>query len=431
MSLYDFENRRHLFDAVDSRFKFCLLTVAGRDELVSQADFAFFQLDPDDLAREGTRFELTPDEIRILNPNTGTCPVFSSRRVAEITIEVYRRHPVLVNENLPEDEGNPWGLSFTTMFHMSGDSHLFETREHLESDGWLLEGNVFTRGTDQMLPLYQGMMLTFDDYRAASIVRSPTATTRQNQPSYLTDAEKDDPGCAALPAYWVGAAEVDDRLSLDKPMPWLMGMSDITSATNMRSAVPCIFPRAGVGHSTSLAFSRQSPVDLYCILSCLAFDFLVRQKLGGLHMSYYIVEQLAAPIPADFARPCLWISHSTTSEWVAPRIAELIYTSHAMSAFADELGYGGEPFRWHVPRRKQLRAEIDAAMFHIYGLNRADTEYVLGTFPIANEKDPDLTPRILREYDAMQQAIDTGVAYASPLDPPPGHGPRHPPRPTP
>ncbi|HEY9474419.1 MAG TPA: hypothetical protein VIS06_11280 [Mycobacteriales bacterium] len=37
---------------------------------------------------------------------------------------------------------------------------------------------------------------------------------------------------------------------------------------------------------------------------------------------------------------------------------------------------------------------------------------------------------ILECYDAMQQAIDTGEPYQTVLDPPPGHGPRHPERTT-
>ena len=148
--------------------------------------------------------------------------------------------------------------------------------------------------------------------------------------------------------------------------------------------------------------------------------------MGALNLNFFIVQQLPIPTPEVFVNSCPWDATSSIADWLQPRDLELRVTSY------DLLGYGQceQPFKWDLERRKQLRAEIDAAFFHVYGLNRTDTEYVLGTFPIANERDPDLTPRILREYDAMQQAIDTGVAYESPLDPPPGHGPRHPARTT-
>lgn len=140
-SLFDFENAKPLFDGVHRSYKFCLLTMIGRGALVPAARFAFFLHDPNEI--HAKEFPLTPDEITLLNPNTGTCPVFRSRRDAEITLGIYRRVPVLIKEADPN--GNPWGISFMRMFDMSNDSHLFHTREELEADGWTLNGNVFER----------------------------------------------------------------------------------------------------------------------------------------------------------------------------------------------------------------------------------------------------------------------------------------------
>ena len=52
---------------------------------------------------------MPPEEILLVNPNTGTTPVFRPRRDAEITIGIYKRVPVLWRD---EPEENPWGLSF-------------------------------------------------------------------------------------------------------------------------------------------------------------------------------------------------------------------------------------------------------------------------------------------------------------------------------
>lgn len=179
-SLYDFENRKPLFEGVDSRMKFCLLTLAGPGERVATAEFAFFAHDPNDLLKDNARFELAPEEITLLNPNTGTCPVFRTRRDAEITLGIYRRVPVLINETDPEG-GNPWGIKFSQgLFNMTSDSHLFHTREELEAEGWTLVGNVFERTvihqagghqeerTERMLPLYEAKMLHLYDTRWAT-----------------------------------------------------------------------------------------------------------------------------------------------------------------------------------------------------------------------------------------------------------------------
>ena len=85
-----------------------------------------------------------PEEILLVNPNTGTCPLFRSRRDAEITIGIYKRVPSLARE--PEE--NPWGMSFMRMFDMTNDSGMFATADSLKSEGWTLDGNVFIKGGD-------------------------------------------------------------------------------------------------------------------------------------------------------------------------------------------------------------------------------------------------------------------------------------------
>ncbi|MGY2975234.1 DUF559 domain-containing protein [Thermostichus sp. MS-CIW-37] len=146
-SLFDFENRQRLFPAVDSRMKFCLLTLAGSWQPtpagVREAApmvFAFFATHADHLRDPRRVFTLTADDIARINPNTRTLPVFRTRQDADLTRAIYQRVPVLVNERTGE---NPWDVRFMAMFHMSNDSHLFRTRAELEKQGYRLVGNVF------------------------------------------------------------------------------------------------------------------------------------------------------------------------------------------------------------------------------------------------------------------------------------------------
>jgi hypothetical protein len=423
-SLYDFENRKPLFDGVDSRFKFCLLTLAGREQHEPRAEFAFFARDPVDLQKADVRFGLTPEEIKLLNPNTGTCPVFRSRRDAEITLGIYRRVPVLIKEG--DANGNPWGIRFMQgLFNMTSDSHLFHTRDELEADGWTLVGNVFERPTsnrgmnvERMLPLYQGMMTTFYDHRAADVVRSASAQTRQNQPRYLSDEDKTDPNRLVFPQYWVGERLIDDGLP-----DWLLAFSDITSPTNERTLVPVAIPRAGVGNKLPLMLG--GPTSLHCLLVCLSsfvVDFLARQKVGGTTLNYFYMKQFAVLPPSAFAAPAPWDGTTSISRWMAPRVAELVATAVDMACFAEGAGVSDSPFRWDVGRRALLRTELDAAIFHLYGVQRADVDYIMETFPIVKRKDQAAygeyrTKRLILEiYDQMADAIANGSTYVSPFD---------------
>jgi len=433
-ALFDFENRAPLFENVDSRFKFCLLTLSGRERRTTVATFAFFLRDPRDI--DAARFNLTPEEITLLNPNTGTLPIFRTRRDAEITLGAYRRIQVLLKEGDPS--GNPWGISFTQgLFNITSDSGFFRTREQLEQDNWRLNGNHFEKSTRdglvRMLPLYQGIMASAYDHRAADVMHSGTALQRQNQPRYLADDEKDDPNRLAQPSSWVAAEEVARRLPASYDRGWLLTFRDITSPTNERTMIPAGVPIAAVGNKTPIVYVSEhlDPRALYVLLGSFAFDYLARQKVGGTSMNYFIVKQIAIPSPDQLREASPWLGSNVFS-WIASRVSELSYTARDMSAIETADSGATAPFRWNTDRRVLICAELDAAAFHFYGMNRGDVEYILDTFPIVRRKDIEAhgeyrTKRLILEvFDAMRKAIETGTSYKTILDPPPGHGPRHP-----
>ncbi len=129
-----------------------------------------------------------------------------------------------------------------------------------------------------------------------------------------------------------------------------------------------------------------------------------------------------------------WDSRVDNSTWIATLATELMCTSEAMSVPLLEFGNEGASFVWEPQRRHLLRNELDAAFFHLYGVERGDVAYIMDTFPIVRRKDEQeygeyRTKRLILEvYDAMSKAIATGEPYQTILDPPPGEGPRHPER---
>ncbi|MFB7288106.1 Eco57I restriction-modification methylase domain-containing protein [Actinacidiphila glaucinigra] len=426
-SLYDFENRAGLFPAVDSRMKFSLLTLVGRNTRESAASFAFFLHDPVELDMADKRFTLTPEEITLLNPNTGTCPVFRTRRDAEITLGIYRRVPVLINEGDPN--GNPWGVSFMQgLFNMTSDSHLFHTREQLEADGWTLTGNVFTCGAARMLPLYEAKMLHHYDHRWATY--DPDGSTRD-----LTLGEKQDPTTSALPRYWVARAEVDAATAHKGwQREWVMGFRKICRATDERTAISYAFPAGGLGDSGNLLMPTAvtSPALMYTNTVSLALDYVLRQKLGGTNLNFFQFEQLPVIPPNQLG------VHLT---FIRPRALELTYTAADMASFAQDLGDTDSPFRWDDNRRAVIRAELDALFFHLYGIARDDVDYILETFPIVKRKDEakygsyrtkelilDLYDRMAGAGVSLETPLVDGENFTSALTPSPGHGPRHPAR---
>ncbi len=102
------------------------------------------------------------------------------------------------------------------------------------------------------------------------------------------------------------------------------------------------------------------------------------------HIKLYMLEQLPVIAPGDYDRQ---FGNTTARELVRDHVLRLTYTSHDMAPFARDLGYSGAPFTWDEEERRHLRARLDALYFHLYGLDRDDAGYVLGTFPIVQKHD--------------------------------------------
>lgn len=420
VSLYDFENRDKVFEAVDSRMKFCLLTLTGQAAPADQAQFSFFAHHPRDLARDGATFTLTPEEITLLNPNTGTCPVFRSRRDAEITLAIYRRHPVLIKKDDPD--GNSWGVSFMTMFHMSNDAGLFHTREQLEADGWSLRGNTFHRGAETMLPLYEGKMGNQFDHRAASFYGTGDTD--------LTANKDHRPSFQVLPRYWISSDLTQERQARRewRCRDFILGHRRVARNTDERTAIASVLPWGPASYGWIISSGPAAPdlAVLQATFNSFVYDYCLRNAFSQASVPQGTSEQIPVPNPHLFRSSCGWDALCTYGTWIWCRSIELNFTAWDMGPFAESLGDHGPPFVWDPARRAALRAELDAAFFHLYGLDRHDTEYVLSTFPIVNRKDPELAGRVLAAYDAMAKAVESGSPFVSTLQPPPGQGLRHP-----
>ena len=387
--LFDFENKKKkFFKDVHASFKFCALIFGGQERRFDETKCAFFLHDTETIHDEDRCFPLTPEDFARVNPNTGTAPIFRVRRDAEITRRIYKRQPVLVNHS-GGDERKVWPVEYTTMFHMTNDSHLFRTTAQLEAEGFYpVEGNRWKRGKELYLPLYEGKMVQAYDHRAASVAVNPENLKRPAQPREATQEEHATPDWLPKPQFWVSLDEVD----WPKGLEWAVAFKDVTAPTNVRTMIAAIVPCSPCGNTLPLLLPEEAGIYIYrekawLLAACLnsfALDFTARQKVQGQHLNWFIVEQLPVIAPADYDRP---FGLTTARDLVRDHVLRLTYTAHDMAPFAQDLGYDGPPFVWNEDERRHLRARLDALYFHLYGLTKEDAEYVLDTFPIVRRED--------------------------------------------
>jgi hypothetical protein len=455
VSLYDFENRDAVFPGVHRSYKFSLLTTGATS---GPTRFLFFATSVEHLADEQRAFALASDEIALINPNTRTAPVFRTAADAELTKKIYRRVPVLLNERTGE---NPWGIRFMTMFHMSNDSHLFQSAPG--------EG---------LLPLYEAKLLHQFTHR--------WATYEGEGARDMTRDELADPRCTVNTRYWVERHEVEARLQERRwERGWLLGFRDITNATNERTAIFSLLPRVAVNHKAPLLFVEFESCAVghalaLASLNSLTLDFVTRQKVGGTSLAFFILKQLPVLPPTAFREQDI--------AFIVPRVLELVYTAWDMRPFAEDVwhelttdhrrpttgaddgidrndvganrrvrpGAGGAagdahdegrhiglplhtagvdvavltplqaeilrrhaacnagadpalfsprngfplpPFRWSDERRALIRAELDARIARLYGLTRDELRYILDPHDVYGPDFPGETFRVLKEKE--------------------------------
>jgi hypothetical protein len=427
ISLYDFQSGPGLFGEIGhARFKFSLLTLGERlQERGQAAEFAFFLRSVTELQDPQRKFRLSAQEIALLNPNTHTCPIFRSRRDAEITRGIYTRVPVLHLETSPEQ--NPWGLDVSTRWlHMAEDSELFRTRAQFDSIAFDVIGNELASAEERWLPLYEAKMIHQFDHRYGDYSDKPPDYEGSSLPT-IANSRLSDADYVVTPRYWVKDTAIAERIGSRWQYPWFFVWRGICRSTDERTFIATILPRVAVGHTLMTAFTSQAS-KAHAILACVSsfvLDYVVRQKLGGASLTLFVVKQLPIAGPSEYDKNCPWAASETLTEWIRPCVLELLYTAFDMREYARSVGYYGPPFRWNTERRFLMRCELDAAFFHLYGMGREDVDYIMDTFHIVRGDDEAATGEyrtkrvILDMYDRMKGAIDTGTPYQTMLNPPP------------
>ena len=386
--LFDFENRKIFFKDIHASFKFCALIFGGEARCFNETRCAFFLHDTAEIDDPDRCFPLAPSDFARVNPNTGTAPVFRTRRDADITRRIYERHPVLVDRS-GGGEQKVWPVRYVRMFDMTNDSDRFRTATQLDTEGFYpVQGNRWKRGEDLYLPLYEGKMVQAYDHRGASVVVNPDNLNRPAQPREATGEEHANPNWLPDPQFWVS---IDD-IEWPGGLGWAVAFKDVTAPTNVRTMIAAVIPRSACGNTLPILMPNAVETAAYREMACLlaaclnsfALDFVARQKVQGQHLNWFVVEQLPVLTVDAYDRQ---FGATTARALVRDHVLRLTYTAHDMAPFARDLGYEGPPFPWDAEERHHLRARLDALYFHLYGLSRDAAGYVLDTFPIVRRED--------------------------------------------
>ncbi len=349
--LFGIENRRMVFENVDCRFKFVVLTFAkgGRTQ---RFPAAFMRHDVAELEHFPARgsIDISVDLVKRLSPDSLSVMEFKNDfdvRIAEKML----RFPLL-----GEEVDGRWKVKFTAEFHMTNDSHLFK--------------NAPGKGR---LPLYEGKMIWHFDHRFA-------------EPRYWVDEKE---GRAAL----LGRTR-DTGQKLDY-QACRLGFRAVASNTNERSLVSSVVP-ADVFCGNSLLVSKdQTPAggELFCataVINSFVIDAMLRNKVTT-NINMFFIYQL--PVPRLTAKDAAFAP-------IVQRAARLICTTPEFDDLAREVGLKSHKAGATEPaERARLRAELDGLIAHLYGLTEEEFAYILTTFPLVAQDVKDAALAAYRDVE--------------------------------
>ena len=406
--LYGFENRNKIFD-IDSRFKFCVLLAekGGRTEAIQSA---FMRHDLEDWAEAKGALGYPAERVSGFSPKSLSVLEIRSAQDLAVLTKLYA-NGVLLGDDGPDG----WGIEYGTEFHMTNDSKLFVARDKAEAQGFRPDvyGRWVNEAGEVLLPLYEGRMIGQFDFSQkgwvsgkgrGAVWREIALEEKHVEPQFLMRQEDAFSGRAAVPFKTV--------------------MMNIGSATNRRSLFAAPVPDWPANHSLAVLnpSAEADVLDLSQALCSYTYDWVLRNRLGGLNISWFVLEE--TPLPRERGGRAL--------------VAALAGTGLAMAA---ALQYAGKRRPAITPHeRLRLRAMLDAIVAALYGLDRDDFAWILkdcdhpagnlankafcrqldpkGFFRVDKTDDPELRHTVLSlaAFDDLQTAItaagdrDAGIA---------------------
>jgi hypothetical protein len=397
ISLISFENEAFIFKEIHHAFKFCLLTLRGDESKLPSSQFAFYIRHLHQLANPERHFTLTSNDIALLNPLSRTCPIFRSRADAYLTKKIYS-HIANCTQQSEIDAIDAWQIKFATLFHMSNDAHHFTTAKELRDKGAIRDGQIWHLGDELFCPLYEARMIGNSCHKHASF--TPGVDGRGFRVLPLTPhADLVDPDADGEPYYWIPKSHHDERVSR-LPGVIRFAFKNITAATNERTFIGCFLPIAFSAADTLPLISsghQDRPGFTLAMqgLNSLVFDFCARQKVSGLHMTYFILRQLPIIKPDQISAP--------DRAFILPRLLRLSVTTHSQMQLAEQAGVQLDiPYSWNPEERILIHAELDAYYAHLYGLSRDELRYILDPADLMGPDYPSETFRVLKNNEIRQ-----------------------------
>jgi hypothetical protein len=394
--LNGFDNSDSAFN-IHRSFKYCIFAaIKGGDTIAIKTSFL------------GQQCVYNRETIAALSPKWLVLSEVENKETLVLLDQINENSTLLAST---EYGGNR--LGYAREFDMTIDSHRFQTRDRLESQSyvqdvygnWLLGKWRTAGGTskiadlnakhnkvgsscgrflidvedvrDVYVPLYEGRM-----------IGQFTANEKQWKSGKGRRAVWEPSDGAFLgPQYLIPKSALLESGTFDELK---VGFLAVGCATNARTMIAACLSSVACGNSVPvLRFHVEKPLEtlsatelqlaLTGFFNSFVFDFVIRRKMAGNNLNYFVLEECPLPKLID--------SNISVFKTIANLVAQLNFGHLRFCRELHQMGFKQLPsLIQNSPQSRMLRSYIDVLVAHLYGLNLQDLNLILSDTILHSEK---------------------------------------------
>jgi hypothetical protein len=184
--------------------------------------------------------------------------------------------------------------------------------------------------------------------------------------------------------WWLSVEQAVRKYNCEPRSESTLVFRDVASNTNERTCIAAALPaRSAAAHSLAGLTARHVDAEsAACVLNSLCFDFALRLRVAGTHVSFTYIQPM--PVPSREAMRGL------------PKIPTRVAWGTGLTHVAEDRS-AWEPL-W----------QTNKAIAEAYGLNAEDFAHILNAFPVLARKRPEFNEFIVGETAKwLSDASDT------------------------
>ncbi|AKH98042.1 Eco57I restriction-modification methylase domain-containing protein [Halanaeroarchaeum sulfurireducens] len=415
-SLVTFENKG-IFPEIDNRYNFGILVFENKGSTGELK--GIFKQNTLDILEEFEKISLTIPR-RVLHdysPEAAIFPYLESQDDADVLNTILRSPSI-------GEESNEWWVNPYSELHRGSDVDRFVESEE-DGDYPVLGGSnifQFIYNTDILESVEEPEFWSVEEDKDPE--KSAKRRIREKKIRSLKRRLYDEFEGVGSQKSFVNQLLQENRgkeLSLDDVLldctDYRIAIRNIARATDERTLIASVIPPGVVCHHAintvqkfkanpteddlhnlplhsayDSIFTDEELFTVVGLLNSLPFDFLMRTKVDS-NIVMYKLEESQAP---RLTKGDEWF------EYIWRRAARLNAYGEDFEEMRDRLG-GIKPVT-EMDERREVQAELDAAAFHAYGLDREQTAFVLDDFHrVQNPRmmDEDYFEMVLEKYDSL------------------------------